>query len=122
LRTNHLSKLRARQAAKDYMHGADLRAQSEELSDKLLAAKFACHVSTIKKVREHMPVAVLDDEDQALIRQCAAEKARIDQKLPKLSKSYLSRHYQVSPEASDIELDLAGWEDPRIQRKKRRAA
>lgn len=122
MRSNHLSKMRARQAAKDYMHGADLRAQSEELSDKLLGVKFGCSSFTIRKVREHMPVVALDDEDQVLIRQCAAEKARIDQQLPKLTKSYLSRHYQVSPEAIDIELDLVGWEDPRIQRKKRRAA
>lgn len=122
MRSNHLSKMRARQAAKDYIHGANLRAQSEELSDKLLGVKFGCSSFTIRKVREHMPVVVLDDEDQALIRQCAAEKARIDQQLPKLSKSYLSRHYQVSLEAIDIELDLVGWEDPRIQRKKRRAA
>ncbi len=67
--------MRARQAAKDYMHGAYLRAQSEELSDKLLGVKFGCSSFTIKKVREHMPVVALDDEDQALIRQCAAEKA-----------------------------------------------
>ena len=74
---DHLTKMRARQAAKDYMHGAYLRAQSEELSDKLLGVKFGCSSFTIKKVREHMPVVALDDEDQALIRQCAAEKARI---------------------------------------------
>lgn len=122
MRANHLAKMRARKAAKDYMHGADLRAQSEELSDKLLGVKFGCSSFTIRKVREHMPVVALDDEDQALIRQCAAEKARIDQQLPKLTKSYLSRHYQVTPEAIDIELDLVGWEDPRILRKKRRAA
>lgn len=114
--------MRARQAAKDYMYGARLRAQSDELSDKVLAGKFGCHVSTIKRIRERLPVSVLDDGDHELIRQCAAEKARIDSHLPKLSKAYLSRHYQVTPEAIDIELDLAGWEDPRALKKKRRVA
>ena len=121
MRTNHLSKMRARQVAKDYMHGADLRAQAEELSDKLLAVKFGCSSFTIRKVREHMPVVALDDDDQALIRQCAAEKARIDAQLPRLTKAFLTRHYGVSTEALDIELELAGWEDPRAKSKNRGA-
>lgn len=122
MRTGHLLKLRARQAAKDYMHGATLRVQSDELSDKVLAGKFACHVSTIKRIREHLPVSVLDDDDQVLIRQCAAEKARIDAQLAKLTKAFLTKHYGVSSDAIDVELELAGWEDPRTLRKSRRQA
>lgn len=110
---DRLARQRARKAAQDYMYGAGLRAESMELSDKFLAGKFACHVSTIKKVREHMPVSVLDPDDQRLIRQCVAERARIDVQLPRLTKAYLTKHYGISAEALDIELELAGWEDPR---------
>lgn len=119
---DRLSKMRARKAAKDYMYGAGLRSQSDELADTVLAVKFECHVTTIKRIREHMPVSVLTHEDHALIRECAAEKARIDERLPKLSKAYLTRHYGISMEALDIELDLAGFVDPRTQKKKRRVA
>ncbi len=119
---SYLSKMKVRLAAKDYMRGATLRADSDELSDKRLAGKFACHVTTIKRVREHMPVTALDEDDQALIRECVKEKARIDAQLPTLSKTYLCKHYGVSEEAMDIELELAGWEDPRQKRKKQRAA
>lgn len=118
---NRIARKRARKAAKDYMHGASLRAESAELSDKCLAGKFACHVTTIKKVREHMPVSALDQDDQELIRKCAAEKARIDVQLPRLTKAFLTRHYGVSTEALDIELELAGWEDPRAKSKNRGA-
>ncbi|KMQ75284.1 hypothetical protein Msub_11486 [Marinobacter subterrani] len=102
------------------MHGASLRAESAELSDKCLAGKFACHVTTIKKVREHMPVSALDQDDQELIRQCAAEKARIDVQLPRLTKAFLTRHYGISTEALDLELELAGWDGS--SREKRGAA
>lgn len=119
---SRLSKLRARQAAKDYMGGASLRAESSELSDKKLAGKFACNVTTIKRVREHLRVTVLDEEDQELIRQCVAERSRIDEQLPKLTKAYLCCHYDVSVEALDLELELAGWEDPRHKRKSQGAA
>ena len=119
---DHLSKMRARKAAKDYMYGANLGAQSDELSDTVLAVKFECHVSTIKRIRERIPVSVLTREDHALIRECAAEKARNDQPLPKFSKAYLTKHYGISVEALDIELDLAGFVNPRTQKKKRRVA
>lgn len=118
---DRLSKMRARKAAKDYMHGAHLRAEAAELSDKSLAGKFACHLTTIKKVRDYMPVTALDQDDQDLIRQCAAEKARIDAQLPRLTKAFLTRHYGVSTEALDLELELAGWEDPRAKSKNREA-
>lgn len=104
------------------MSGASLRAESEELSDKRLAGKFACGVATIKRIREHLPVAALDEDDQELIRQCVAERSRIDGQLPRLSKVYLCRHYGISVEALDLELELAGWEDPRQKRKNQGAA
>lgn len=119
---DHMLKKRARKAALEYIRGANLRGESEELSDKVLAGKFACHASTIRKVRKHLPVTALETGDQELIRQCAAEKARIDDQLPQLSKEYLARHYDVSAEAIDIELQLLGWEDPRLKRKNRKAA
>lgn len=119
---NRIARKRARQAAMEYMSGATLRAQSEELSDKRLAGKFACGVATIKRIREHLPVTVLDQADQELIRQCMKEKARIDGHLPSLSKVYLCRAYGISVEALDLELELAGWEDPRQKRKNQGAA
>lgn len=114
---DHLTKRRVRQAAKDYMNGASLRAESAELSDKKLAGKFACNVTTIKRIRDHLRVTVLDQDDQHLIRQCMKEKDRLDAQLPSLSKVYLCRHYGISVEALDLELELAGWEDPRQKRK-----
>ena len=103
------------------MSGATLRAESAELSDKKLAGKFACNVTTIKRVREHLKVSVLDEYDQELIRQCMKEKDRIDGQLPSLSKVFLCRHYGISVEALDLELELAGWEDPRQKRKNQEA-
>lgn len=115
------ARMRVRLAANEYMRGANLRSESEELSDKRLAGKFACHVTTIKRVREHMPVTALDEDDQALIRECVKEKARIDEQLPMLTKTYLCKKHGVSLEAIDIQLELAGWEDPRQKRKNQRA-
>ena len=100
MRTNHLSKMRARQAAKDYMHGADLRAQSEELSDKFLGVKFGCSSFTIRKVREHMPVVALDEEDQ-LHHVVGQHRQRDDDGLPDLE-----------PVDAGEDVDGVGAEDP----------
>lgn len=120
--TDHLMKLRARQAAADYMVGAKLRCDAEELADKSLAKKFACNEGTIKRVKQHMPVGVLDEEDQKLIRLCAKEKEELDQRVSRLTKTALCHRYQVSQDAINVELDLAGFVNPKTKRKKKVAA
>ncbi len=120
--TDNLMKLRARQAAADYMGGAKLRRDSEQLADKSLKDKFACSEWTINRVRHGMPTSVLDEEDQVLVRKLIAEKVETDKKLPRLTKEYLGYKYQVSREAIDMELDLAGFVNPKAKRKKKVAA
>ncbi|MFP3979151.1 hypothetical protein [Marinobacter sp. KMM 10035] len=118
---HHARRLRARQAAQDYMAGAKLRRDSEQLSDKSLAKKFACNEGTIKRVKSCMPVGVLVEEDQKLIRLCAREKVELDQRVARLTKEALCYRHQVSREAIDIELDLMGFESPKAKRKKKAA-
>lgn len=110
---DYMTKKRARLAAQEYMDAEPLRSASAELSDHVLANKFGCGRCTIKKVREGIPVQVLDRDDQELIRKCAAEKAAIDERLPRHSKTYLAKKHRVTPENIDIELQLAGWEQPK---------
>ncbi|GGE75821.1 hypothetical protein GCM10011533_30210 [Streptosporangium jomthongense] len=117
--THYQKRLKAREAAREYMAGAKLRRDSEQLADKVLAAKFGCNEVTIKRVKNRLPVGVLDEDDQKLIRLCAREKAELDQKIIRLTKAALSRQYQVSQEAINIELDLMGFKSSRVKRKKK---
>jgi hypothetical protein len=118
--THYANRLRARQAAQDYMGGAKLRCDAEELADKSLAKKFDCNECTIKRVKNHLPVGVLDEEDQKLIRLCALEKEVLDHSVAQLTKEALCHRYQVSREAIDRELDLAGFVNPKAKRKKKK--
>jgi len=120
--TDQMAKLRAREAAKDYMLGAKLRIQAEELSDKSLAKKFTRNEATIKRVKLNMPVRVLDKEDQDLIRLCIREKDRLDRRLGSLTKACLAVQYQVTTDAISLELDFAGFESPKAKRKKKVSA
>lgn len=114
--TDQLKRIRAQQAAKDYMLGAKLRAQAEQLSDKSLAGKFGCNEWTIKRVKHALPTGVLDDDDQSLVRQCASEKTSLDKKVRTLTKAALCYSYKVSHEAIDLELELMGYEKPKRKR------
>lgn len=115
-------KLRAQQAAKDYMLGAKLRRDSSQTTDKSLAEKFACSQWAINRVKNGLPTDVLDEEDKSFIRQLVADKAAADKRLPMLTKEYLGYKHQVSREAIDLQLELLGYVKPAPKRKKKVAA
>jgi CTP-dependent riboflavin kinase len=59
-----------------YRHGQALRKQAKQLSNRSLATKFERGLITIQRIAEGQPVRVPEDE-QALIRDCMAERARL---------------------------------------------
>lgn len=110
----------ARQAAKDYIEGATLRAEAEQLTDRMLARKFECAPSTIKRTKAHAQVTALTEDEQELVRQCAREHDRLMAQHRFLTKPYLSNEYGVPICAINAELDRMGFKNPLNRKSKDR--
>lgn len=120
--TKRTNQERARLAAQEYMTGVKLRRDASQTTDKSLADKFACSQWTINRAKNALPTNVLSEEDQALVRQLAADKIAASKQLPMLTKEYLGYKHRVSRDAIDLQLELLGYVKPIHKRKKKVAA
>lgn len=119
--THSQKRARAQEAAKEYMLGVKLRRDSSQTTDKSLAGKFGCSEWTIHRAKNGLPAGALNEEDQNLVRQLAADKVEADKRLPMLTKQYLGDKHQVSQEAIELQLDLLGFVRPAPKRKQKAA-
>lgn len=109
---DHLTKLRARNAARDYMQGVTIRQEASELSPARLAAKFEVSVHAVNRAIENMPTEALTDDESALVRACYSEHKSLANRAERLTLNALARHYQVTVPDIQVELDLAGYVSP----------
>ncbi len=115
---DHLTKLRARNAAQAYMYGVKIRQDANELSPGRLAAKFRVSDHAIARAIHSLPTEALNEEDAALVRDCYAEHRVLARQAERLTLKALSKHYQVAPADIQVELDLAGYVSPHRQGRK----
>ncbi|NWN92275.1 hypothetical protein HLV39_12315 [Marinobacter adhaerens] len=115
--TDYQKTARAKEAAQEYMRGVKLRRDASQTTDKSLADKFACSQWTINRAKNALPTNVLSEEDQALVRQLAADKIAASKQLPMLTKEYLGYKHQVSRDAIDLQLELLGFVKPAAKHK-----
>ena len=97
--------------AKAYLYGRKLREQARQLSNRSLAKKFERTEKTIGKIVNGMPSRVPEDE-QILIRHCAAERDRIKSEYSQYTMPRLCHQYRVSHSTIEDELIRMGeWGD-----------
>ncbi len=115
---DHLTKLRARNAAQAYMYGVKIRQDANELSPARLAAKFEVSVHAVNRAIENMPTEALSADESALVRACYSEHKSLANRAERLTLNALARHYQVGVPDIQVELDLAGYVSPHRQGRK----
>lgn len=113
---------RARKAALEYMAAAASRFEQLQLSDRMLARKFECAPSTIKRTKAHGRVSALSEVEQQLVRQCAREHDRLERENRKFTKQYLAVQYNVPVCAINRQLQILGFENPLNRKNKDRRA
>jgi len=109
---DHLTKMRARRAAQDYMAGVKIRTQANELSPTRLAAKFEVSAHSIMRAIDNMPAEALTNEESVLVRQCYSEHKALATQAERLSITALAKHHRVTAADIQVELDLAGYVSP----------
>lgn len=117
-----LTEQNARRAALAYIRRAPKRAEQLELSDRMLASKFECAPSTIKRTKAHGKVRALNEAEQQLVRQCAREHDRLERENRKFTKQYLAVQYNVPVCAINRQLQILGFENPLNRKNKDRRA
>lgn len=103
---------RARKAALEYMAASAVRAKQAQLTDRMLARKFECSPSAIKRTKAHGQVRVLTEAEQQLVRQCAREHDRMERENREFTKPVLAARYNVTLRAIDHQLKELGFTNP----------
>ena len=90
--------------ATQYLHGQKLCREAFELSNEILAKKFARGRITIGKITAGIPCNV-PDKEQKQIRDCVAERDRLKSRAAELTMARLCYLHKVSHHTVMAEID-----------------
>ena len=96
--------------AREWVSARNKRKQAKELSNNKLAAKFECSAWAIARAL-NCRSCPLSEEDQILVRQCAAERDRLRREVEGITMAGLCRRYKIGRENLITALmEIGEWE------------
>lgn len=97
-------------AAREYAGARRLRRQAAQLTNDMLMEKFECTGWALNRTLRCRPCH-LPEEDQRLIRQCAAERDRLKRKAEGTTMVGVCRRYKIDREKLITALiEIGEWE------------